>query len=100
MFPIIAVNISGLDPEKMYSVELSFDQMDAHRWRFVSCQWQPGMKPEPAVHRSPYQHPDSPNYGRMWMRDTVSFPKVKLTNKVDNIGAAQVSLNGGEEAVF
>lgn len=90
MFPIIAVNIRGLDPEKMYTVELSFDQIDSHRWRFVSCQWQPGMKPEPAIDRPAYQHPDSPNYGRTWMRDTISFPKVKLTNKMENTGASQV----------
>ncbi|CAF0739144.1 unnamed protein product [Adineta ricciae] len=93
MFPIIAVNIRGLDPEKMYTVELSFDQIDSHRWRFVSCQWQPGMKPEPTIDRPAYQHPDSPNYGRTWMRDTIMFPKVKLTNKIENTGASQVLLN-------
>ncbi|CAF0738819.1 unnamed protein product [Adineta steineri] len=93
MFPIISVNIRGLDPEKMYTVELSFDQIDTHRWRFVSCQWQPGLKPDPVVNRLSYQHPDSPNYGRTWMKENISFPKVKLTNKVDNHGTGQVLLN-------
>ena len=91
MFPIISVNIRGLDPDKMYTIELSFDQIDAHRWRYVSSQWQPGMKADPVIKRSPYQHPDSPNYGRTWMKDVIAFPKVKLTNKVDNIGASQVT---------
>ncbi|UJR14261.1 hypothetical protein I4U23_001252 [Adineta vaga] len=93
MFPIISTSIRGLDPEKMYTVELSFDQIDSHRWRFVSCQWQPGMKPEPVINRPAYQHPDSPNYGRTWMRDAISFPKVKLTNKIENTGVLLNSLH-------
>ena len=79
MFPIVAVSIRG------------FDQIDSHRWRYVSGQWQPGTKPDPPIHRTPYQHPDSPNYGETWMRETVSFSKVKLTNKTNHTGACQVS---------
>ena len=95
MFPIIAVDIRGLDPDKMYTIELSFDQIDEHRWRYVTSQWQAGLKPDPPVHRPPYQHPDSPNYGRRWMKDPVQFSKVKLTNKVERSGAPHVShLNG------
>jgi brachyury protein len=90
MFPIVAISIRGLEPEKMYTVELSFDQIDPHRWRYVSGQWQPGTKPDPPIHRAPYQHPDSPNYGETWMRDTVSFSKVKLTNKTNHTGSCQV----------
>ncbi|CAF3375003.1 unnamed protein product [Rotaria socialis] len=93
MFPIVSINIGGLDPDKMYTVELSFDQLDSHRWRYASCKWQPGMKADETIHRSPYQHPDSPNYGRTWMKDIVAFPKVKLTNKIDQIGTSQVLLN-------
>ena len=92
MFPIVSISICGLEPEKMYSVELSFDQIDSHRWRYVSGQWQPGTKPDPPVHRAPYQHPDSPNYGETWMRDTVSFSKVKLTNKTNQTGPCQVRM--------
>ncbi|CAF1613997.1 unnamed protein product [Adineta ricciae] len=93
MFPIVSISIRGLEPEKMYTVELSFEQMDSHRWRYVSGQWQPGTKPDPAIQRAPYQHPDSPNYGETWMRDTVSFTKVKLTNKTNQTGPCQVVLN-------
>lgn len=90
MFPIIAVSVRGLDPEKMYTVELSFEQIDSHRWRYVSSQWQPGTKPDPPIVRPAYQHPDSPNYGRRWMKDIISFPKVKLTNKLDHTENSQV----------
>ncbi len=91
MFPIIGVNIRGLDPDKMYTVELSFEQIDSHRWRYVSAQWQAGTKPDPPIVRLPYQHPDSPNYGRRWMKDSISFPKVKLTNKTDHTENSQVN---------
>lgn len=91
MFPIIAVNIRGLDPDRMYTIELTFDQIDAHRWRYATGQWQPGTKPDPPINRPAYQHPDSPNYGRTWMKDVVVFAKVKLTNKVDNRGSSLVS---------
>ncbi|CAF2089080.1 unnamed protein product [Rotaria magnacalcarata] len=93
MFPIVSISIRGLEPEKMYSVELSFEQIDPHRWRYVSGQWQPGTKPDPLLPRTPYQHPDSPNYGETWMRDTVVFSKVKLTNKTNQTGPCQVVLN-------
>ena len=91
MFPIVAVEVRGLDPDKMYTIELSFEQIDAHRWRYVTGQWQPGLKPDAAINRIPYQHPDSPNYGRKWMKDPISFSKVKLTNKVDRADASHVS---------
>ncbi|CAF1435120.1 unnamed protein product [Rotaria sordida] len=93
MFPIISINIHGLDPDKMYTIELSFDQFDTHRWRYVSSQWQPGMKSDQPIQHLPYQHPDSPNYGRTWMKDTILFPKIKLTNKIDHTGTSQVILN-------
>ncbi|CAF3489690.1 unnamed protein product [Rotaria sp. Silwood1] len=93
MFPIISIIIRGLDPEKMYTIELSFDQIDSHRWRYVSSKWQPGMKPELQIQRLLYQHPDSPNYGRKWMNDIITFPKVKLTNKIDPTRTSQVLLN-------
>ena len=93
MFPIISVSITGLDPDKMYTVELSFEQMNSHRWRYITGAWQIGLKPDPPVHYAPYQHPDSPNYGRTWMKEPISFSKVKLTNKLDRMAPNQVLLN-------
>lgn len=40
-----------------------------------------------------YMHPDSPNTGNHWMRQEVSFGKLKLTNnKGSSNNMAQVSL--------
>ncbi|XP_068135623.1 T-box transcription factor T-like [Hyperolius riggenbachi] len=91
MFPVLKVNISGLDPNAMYTFLLDFAAADAHRWKYVNGEWVPGGKPEPQAPSCVYIHPDSPNFGAHWMKDAVSFSKVKLTNKMN--GGGQIMLN-------
>ncbi|KAK7140643.1 hypothetical protein R3I94_013051 [Phoxinus phoxinus] len=91
MFPVLKVNVSGLDPNAMYSVLLDFVAADNHRWKYVNGEWVPGGKPEPQAPSCVYIHPDSPNFGAHWMKTSVSFSKVKLTNKLN--GGGQIMLN-------
>uniref|UniRef100_G1SDS8 T-box transcription factor T n=2 Tax=Oryctolagus cuniculus TaxID=9986 RepID=G1SDS8_RABIT len=91
MFPVLKVNVSGLDPNAMYSFLLDFVAADSHRWKFVNGEWVPGGKPEPQAPSCVYIHPDSPNFGAHWMKAPVSFSKVKLTNKLN--GGGQIMLN-------
>uniref|UniRef100_A0AAQ4QIL1 T-box transcription factor T n=1 Tax=Gasterosteus aculeatus aculeatus TaxID=481459 RepID=A0AAQ4QIL1_GASAC len=91
MFPVLKVNVSGLDPNAMYSFLLDFVSGDNHRWKYVNGEWVPGGKPEPQTPSCVYIHPDSPNFGAHWMKAPVSFSKVKLTNKLN--GAGQIMLN-------
>ncbi|XP_068597699.1 T-box transcription factor T [Brachionichthys hirsutus] len=91
MFPVLKVNVSGLDPHAMYSLLLDFASTDNHRWKYVNGEWVPGGKPEPQTPSCVYIHPDSPNFGAHWMKAAVSFSKVKLTNKLN--GGGQVMLN-------
>ncbi|XP_008428161.1 brachyury protein [Poecilia reticulata] len=91
MFPVLKVNVSGLDPNAMYSVLLDFVSADNHRWKYVNGEWVPGGKPEPQTPSCVYIHPDSPNFGAHWMKAPVSFSKVKLTNKLN--GGGQIMLN-------
>lgn len=93
MFPVLKVNVSGLDPNAMYSILLDFVSTDNHRWKYVNGEWVPGGKPEPQTPSCVYIHPDSPNFGAHWMKAAVSFSKVKLTNKLN--GGGQVG--GGEQ---
>ncbi|XP_014670683.1 PREDICTED: brachyury protein homolog 1-like [Priapulus caudatus] len=86
MFPVFRASISGLDPEAMYSILVDFVQVDSHRWKYVNGEWVPGGKPEPPAPNSVYIHPESPNFGAHWMKDAVSFSKVKLTNKTNCAG--------------
>eukprot|EP00105_Crassostrea_gigas_P023682 XP_011443609.1 PREDICTED: brachyury protein [Crassostrea gigas] len=91
MFPVFKVSISGLDPNSMYTLLLDFVQVDTHRWKYVNGDWVAGGKAEPAAPNCVYIHPDSPNFGAHWMKETVSFSKVKLTNKLN--GGGQIMLN-------
>ncbi|EGW14197.1 Brachyury protein [Cricetulus griseus] len=85
------VNVSGLDPNAMYSFLLDFVAADNHRWKYVSGEWVPGGKAEPQAPSCVDIHPDSPNFGAHWMKVPVSFSKVKLTNKLN--GGGQIMLN-------
>ncbi|XP_069000180.1 T-box transcription factor T isoform X3 [Embiotoca jacksoni] len=91
MFPVMKVNVSGLDPNAMYSFLLDFASADNHRWKYVNGEWVPGGKPEPLTPSCVYIHPDSPNFGAHWMKAPVPFSKVKLTNKLN--GGGQIMLN-------
>nr|CEP25537.1 transcription factor T-Box [Euperipatoides kanangrensis] len=86
MFPVLKVSVCGLDPESMYSVVVEFVQIDAHRWKYVNGEWIAGGKAEPPPPNCVYMHPDSPNFGAHWMKDSVHFNKVKLTNKPNPSG--------------
>lgn len=92
MFPVLKANVSGLDPNAMYSFLLDFVSADNHRWKYVNGEWVPGGKPEPQTPSCVYIHPDSPNFGAHWMKAPVSFSKVKLTNKLNGGGQVNVEL--------
>ncbi|KAG5678266.1 hypothetical protein PVAND_007957 [Polypedilum vanderplanki] len=51
----------------------------------------PGGKAEAAPQHPIYIHPESPNFGAHWMKEPISFAKVKLTNKTN--GNGQIMLN-------
>ncbi|XP_076336295.1 T-box transcription factor T-like isoform X2 [Tachypleus tridentatus] len=81
MFPVVQLRLSGLEPRGMYSIYLEFVQLSGHRWKYMNGDWVPGGKAEPAPQQAVYIHPESPNFGSHWMESSVSFAKVKLTNK-------------------
>ena len=95
MFPVLRVSVSGLDPNSMYSLLLDFKIVEAHRWKYVNGEWVPGGKAESLLQHESYVHPDSPNFGSHWMKETINFSKVKLTNKMQ--GTGQVSENNYEK---
>lgn len=51
----------------------------------------PGGKAEAPPSNPIYIHPESPNFGAHWMKEPISFAKVKLTNKAN--GSGQIMLN-------
>ena len=92
MFPVLSISISGLEPESMYSFLLDFVIVDQNRWKYVKGNWTASGRAEPRRPTSVYIHPDSPNFGSHWMKNPVTFSKIKLTNRL-NCTNADITLS-------
>ncbi|KAF6390931.1 T-box transcription factor 22 [Rhinolophus ferrumequinum] len=83
MFPSVRVKVKGLDPGKQYCVAIDVVPVDSKRYRYVyhSSQWMvAGNTDHSCITPRFYVHPDSPCSGETWMRQIISFDRVKLTN--------------------
>ncbi|KAM6238611.1 T-box transcription factor TBX21 [Porphyrio hochstetteri] len=81
MFPFLSFNLSGLNPVAHYRVCVDVVLVDQHHWRYQGGKWVQCGKAEGNMPGNRlYLHPDSPNTGAHWMRQEVSFGKLKLTN--------------------
>ncbi|KAG7329071.1 hypothetical protein KOW79_007245 [Hemibagrus wyckioides] len=83
MFPSIRVKVRNLDPFKQYYIAMDIKLVDSKRYRYVyhSSQWMvAGNTDHSCITPRLYIHPDSPCSGETWMRQVISFDRVKLTN--------------------
>uniref|UniRef100_A0A8D2LPN0 T-box transcription factor 22 n=1 Tax=Varanus komodoensis TaxID=61221 RepID=A0A8D2LPN0_VARKO len=83
MFPSVRVKVKGLDPMKQYYIAIDVVPVDSKRYRYVyhSSQWMvAGNTDHSCITPRLYIHPDSPCSGETWMRQIISFDRVKLTN--------------------
>ncbi|CAN9507688.1 unnamed protein product [Ophioblennius macclurei] len=84
MFPYCRYRLSGLNPNQMYSLFLSMAPWDENRYRWNKNKWEVIGKAErqfKALIRM-FPHHNSPALGSHWMKNLVSFYKLKLTNNV------------------
>ncbi|XP_047430369.1 MAX gene-associated protein [Mugil cephalus] len=82
MFPYCRYRLSGLDPERLYSLVLSIVPSGQYRYRWSTSKWEVNG---PAEHQAQgliraFSHHYSPCKGSEWMSSLVSFYKLKLTN--------------------
>ncbi|XP_028857654.1 T-box transcription factor TBX4 isoform X2 [Denticeps clupeoides] len=80
MFPSYKVKVTGMNPKTKYILLADIVPADDHRYKFCDNKWMVAGKAEPAMPGRLYVHPDSPATGAHWMRQLVSFQKLKLTN--------------------
>ncbi|OQV18586.1 T-box transcription factor TBX2-B [Hypsibius exemplaris] len=80
MFPVIKMSVTGLEKTARYYVIIDVMPVDDVRYKFHSSEWVGSGKADPHCHGRSYIHPDSPATGAQWMRQAISFNKVKLTN--------------------
>ncbi|XP_028326709.1 eomesodermin-like [Gouania willdenowi] len=81
MFPFLSFNIAGLSVTTHYNVFVEVVLADPNHWRFQGGKWVTCGKADNSSHGyKVYMHPESPNTGGHWMRQEISFSKLKLTN--------------------
>ena len=80
MFPIMKVSVSGLDPHAKYILLVDIVPLDDCRYKYHNSEWVVTGKAEPHMPGRLYIHPDSPASGSNWMKQSVLFHKLKLTN--------------------
>ncbi|XP_070507621.1 T-box transcription factor TBX10 isoform X2 [Chironomus tepperi] len=82
MFPTFQVRVVGLDPQISYMMMMDFVPVDDKRYRYAfhTSSWVVAGKADPISPPRIHVHPDSPASGATWMKQTISFDKLKLTN--------------------
>nr|XP_012136625.1 PREDICTED: T-box transcription factor TBX10 isoform X2 [Megachile rotundata] len=88
MFPtfqeilILQCRFFGLDPNTDYLLVMDFVPCDDKRYRYAfhSSAWVVAGRADPVSPPRIHVHPDSPASGAHWMKQPVSFDKLKLTN--------------------
>ncbi|NXE51011.1 TBX5 factor, partial [Casuarius casuarius] len=97
MFPSYKVKVTGLNPKTKYILLMDIVPADDHRYKFADNKWSVTGKAEPAMPGRLYVHPDSPATGAHWMRQLVSFQKLKLTNNhLDPFGHVSTRAGRGD----
>lgn len=82
MFPYCRYHLSGLEPEREYTLVLSVVPADQYKYRWSSTKWELTAAAEhqgQGLIRA-YSHHYSPSFGSDWMSGMVSFSRLKLTN--------------------
>ncbi|CAL1537688.1 unnamed protein product [Lymnaea stagnalis] len=80
MFPTMKVTLDGLDPHAKYILLVDIVPVDDCRYKYHNSEWVVTGKAEPHMPGRLYIHPDSPASGSHWMKQPVTFHKLKLTN--------------------
>ena len=94
MFPSPQISIKGLESNTKYFVLFDIVPADDNRYKFHHFNWVIAGKAEPLPPSRTYIHPESPLSGSQWMKQKISFNKVKLTNNTcDQLGHVRYHLS-------
>uniref|UniRef100_A0A8C3TCG7 T-box domain-containing protein n=1 Tax=Chelydra serpentina TaxID=8475 RepID=A0A8C3TCG7_CHESE len=80
MFPPCKVIVSGLNPLSLYLMLVDIVPLDNARYKWHCGYWEAVGKADPHFPSHFYLHPDSPAPGSHWMKEPVSFQRLKITN--------------------
>ncbi len=84
MFPTFQVKLADMDANSDYMLMMDFMPLDDKRYRyaFYSSSWVIAGKADPHLPGRIHVHPDSPQRGSQWMKNVITFDKLKLTNNL------------------
>jgi hypothetical protein len=83
MFPSLRIKVTGLEENLKYAFVIDIQPYDNNRYKFQNGEWVCNlMKDDDNKKDTPivYKHPDSMTTGASWMKQIISFHKLKLTN--------------------
>ena len=80
MFPSPQITVLGMESAQKYFVLFDVTPADDNRYKFHHFNWVIAGKAEPLPPVRFYIHPESPLTGAQWMKQQITFQKVKLTN--------------------
>ncbi|KAH7699514.1 Protein MLS-1, partial [Aphelenchoides avenae] len=82
MFPTLQFSVTGLSEDVSYSFMVDFACTDHKRYRysFHQSKWVVAGPGEVELPSRSHLHCDSPALGSHWMKNFISFDKIKLTN--------------------
>uniref|UniRef100_A0A915EI89 T-box domain-containing protein n=1 Tax=Ditylenchus dipsaci TaxID=166011 RepID=A0A915EI89_9BILA len=93
MFPKIELKIKGLNPRVSYMVVIEMQSVDNCRYKFQAGGWSPSGQDDLPETTQKVPHHDGPVLtGEFWMKSSISFDRLKLTNKANAEGGSQISL--------
>uniref|UniRef100_A0A8R1HVA7 T-box domain-containing protein n=1 Tax=Caenorhabditis japonica TaxID=281687 RepID=A0A8R1HVA7_CAEJA len=84
IFPHLNYNISGLDERTLYTVHIHLERVDDVKYKFDHAEWKEAGKGEPLLPIRYMEHPDGARPGEHWMKESVSFSHLKITNDPKN----------------
>ncbi len=100
LFPNFNVLIDNLRPSAIYDIYVDFIERGRYEW--IKSKWiktddasstTAGCNGECVQQYQVYLHRNSPNLGRFWMANPVSFAPLKLTNRTKDLTSDQVGSN-------
>jgi hypothetical protein len=103
MFPVLTLEVRGLEPEARYFVVMEICLSSDRRYKFVGAEWKATGKAEPQLAPSSrlFIHQDSPATGAHWMRETIKMKSAKLTNNpLNRSGHVSTSRSCADAACF
>jgi T-box protein 1 len=82
MFPTFQVRVFGMLECELYGLMMDFVPVDDKRYRYAfhTSNWVVAGKADPQSPPRMAHHGDFPAKGTHWMKQVISFDKLKLTN--------------------